>query len=82
MEVFIEFYRGKDEQSFLEKWSASYGTIAENELDELYVKIADEIDRQVKNGQHELGKEFSYKEVPVGKSDYNAFHNLYIFEQH
>lgn len=81
MEVFIEFYRGKDEQIFLEKWTAVYGIITENELDDLYAKIADEIDRQVKNGKHELGEVFSYKEVPVGKSDYNSFHNLFVFEQ-
>lgn len=81
MEVFIEFYRGKDEQAFLENWNTTYGSVAENEIDKLYTEIADEIDKQVKNGIHELGKTFEYKEVVVGKSDYNAFHNLYIFEQ-
>lgn len=80
-ELFMEFYRGKDEQAFLEEWKKKHGSLSEEQIDDLYAQIADEVDRQVKAEEHELGKTFVYKEVIVGKSDYNAFYNLYIFEQ-
>lgn len=80
-ELFIEFYRNKDEEAFLHAWEAKHGVLSEKETDNLYIKIADTIDRQVKEGKHELGDLFEYKEVPVGRSDYNSFYNLYLFEQ-
>lgn len=80
-EVFIEFYRGKDEQAFLEAWKTTYGSLSEEEIDELYTDIAEEIDKQVKTEEHELGEIFVYQDIPVGKSDYNGFYNLYLFEQ-
>jgi cystine transport system permease protein len=80
-ELFIEFYRGKDEQAFLDGWKTKYGEPSEGEIDEIYAAVADEIHRQVKEGQHELGDTFEYKGVVVGKSDYNEFHYLYLFEQ-
>ncbi|EXJ23495.1 hypothetical protein ADIAL_1107 [Alkalibacterium sp. AK22] len=80
-EVLIDFYRGKDEQAFMDAWEAAFGKVQEDDIDSLYEDIADAIDVAVKNGSHELGEPFIYKGVTVGKSDYNAFHALYIFEQ-
>lgn len=80
-EIDIEFYRGKDEEAFLTAWEEQYGSLTDEEIDQLYTDIAQTIDRQVKSGEHELGKVFEYKSIPVGKSDYNTFHGLYLFEQ-
>lgn len=79
-EVLIEFYKGKDEQAFLDAWQAKYGELNEDETDELYAEIADAIDEAVKNGEHKLGQLYEYKDVVLGKSDYNAFYALYLFE--
>lgn len=79
-EVFMEFYRGKDEQVFLDAWEAKHGKLSEEAIDDLYAAIADEIAEQLKAETHEIGDVFKYKGVAVGKSDYNAFYNLYIFE--
>lgn len=79
-EVMIEFYKGKDEQMFLEAWQEKYGTLTDDEIDDLYADIADAIDAAVKSGEHELGQPYEYKSVLVGRSDFNTFHALYIFE--
>lgn len=79
-EVMIEFYKGKDEQDFLDRWQAEHGSLSEEEIDELYADIADAIDEAVKQGEHELGDPFTYEGVQVGRSDFNAFYSLYIFE--
>lgn len=79
-EVMIEFYKGKDEQMFLEAWQEKYGTLTDDEIDDLYADIADAIDAAVKSGEHELGQPYEYKGVLVGRSDFNTFHALYIFE--
>lgn len=80
-EVFIDFYREKDEQAFLESWQAKHGQLTDDEIDTLYENIADRVDEAVKDGSHELGSPFVYKEITVGKSDFNSFYSLYIFEQ-
>lgn len=80
-EVFIDFYREKDEQAFLETWQKAYGKLTDEEIDTLYETIADAIDEAVKSGSHELGSPFVYKDITVGKSDFNTFYSLYIFEQ-
>lgn len=80
-ELFIEFYRGKEEQAFLDTWFDNYGKLSEKEIDDLYENIADAIDKDIKNNTHELGKEYVYQGVTVGKSDYNEFYNLYLFER-
>ncbi|PRY83659.1 hypothetical protein [Alkalibacterium olivapovliticus] len=80
-EVFIDFYREKDEQAFLEAWQAKYGSMSDDEIDTVYESIADAIDEAVKDGSHELGSPFVFKDITVGKSDFNTFYSLYIFEQ-
>lgn len=77
----MEFFRGKDEDTFLAAWQKKYGVLSEEEIDELYIKIAEEIDRKVKDGEHELGDVFEYVGIKVGKSDYNQFHQVYLFEE-
>lgn len=77
----MEFYRGKDEDAFLGAWENKYGTLSEDEVDALYIKITEEIDRQVESGEHEIGDLFIYEGVKVGKSDYNQFHEMYLFEE-
>jgi len=79
--LFIEFYRGKEEQAFLDAWFNKYNELNEDEIDDLYEKIADAIQQDVKEGKHELGDVYEYQGVKVGKSDFNEFHNLYLFEQ-
>lgn len=79
-EVMIEFYKGKDEQAFLDRWQKEHGTLSEEQIDELYADIADAIDEAVKKGEHELGETYIYQGVEVGRSDFNAFYSLYIFE--
>ncbi|MCC5894219.1 MAG: hypothetical protein JJU16_02025 [Alkalibacterium sp.] len=80
-EVFIDFYREKDEQAFLDMWQSAHGKLSDDEIDALYEEIADAIDAAVKEGSHELGSVFEYKGITVGKSDFNTFYALYIFEQ-
>lgn len=80
-ELFIEFFRGKEEQAFLDAWFDKHGKLSEVEIDELYKNIANAVDEDIKNNAHELGKEYVYQGVTVGKSDYNEFYNLYLFEQ-
>lgn len=79
-ELFIEFYRGKDEEDFLTRYKTKHGSLSEEEIDDLYGEIADSVDADLKSGNHELGKKYYFKEVLVGKTDYNAHYNLYIFE--
>ncbi|SFB98077.1 hypothetical protein SAMN04488102_10282 [Alkalibacterium subtropicum] len=79
-EVMIEFYKGKDEQDFLDRWQEEHDALSEDQIDELYADIADAIDEAVKKGEHELGESYTYKGVPVGRSDFNAFYSLYLFE--
>lgn len=80
-EVFIDFYREKDEQAFLEAWQSEHGKLSDDEVDTLYENIADAIDEAVKEESHELGTPFIYENITVGKSDFNTFYSLYIFEQ-
>lgn len=77
----IDFYRDKDEQAFLDAFEASYGELSDEELDKLYDEIALDVKQAVENGTHELGKLYKYKNITVGKSDFNSFHSVYIFEQ-
>jgi len=79
-EVMIEFYKGKDEQAFLDRWQAEHGAQSDDQIDELYAAIADAVDEAVKKGEHELGDTFTYEGVEVGQSDFNAFYSLYLFE--
>ncbi|GEN50870.1 hypothetical protein [Alkalibacterium pelagium] len=80
-ENYIDFYKGKDEEAFLSAWEAEHGKLSEEAIDELYAEIADAVDEAVKKGTHELGEPFIYKNVTVGRSDFNTFHSLYIFEE-
>ena len=80
-DLFIDFYRGKDEQAFLDAWENKYGSLTEEETDALYEEITEAIDKAVKEETHKLGEVFIYKDVIVGKSDFNAFHTLYVFEE-
>ncbi|WP_277630731.1 hypothetical protein [Atopococcus tabaci] len=77
----MDFYRDRDEQAFLEAWEAKNGPVSDDELDELYLNIAASVDEQVKNGTHKLGEVFVYEGVAVGESDYNTFHQLYLFQE-
>lgn len=79
-ELMIEFYKEKDEQAFLDKWQEKFGPLNEDQIDVLYTEIADAIDEEVKTGEHVLGEPFEYQGIHLGKSDFNAFHALYIFE--
>ncbi|WP_423188478.1 hypothetical protein ACO1PF_07645 [Alkalibacterium sp. f15] len=79
-EVMIEFYKEKDEQAFLDVWQEKYGQLTDDEIDQLYADIADAIDAAIKEGEHRLGQPYEYKDVLIGKSDFNSFHSLYIFE--
>lgn len=79
-DLMIEFYKEKDEQVFLDNWQKKYGPLNDDQIDVLYTEIADAIDDAVKKGEHTLGQPYEYKGVPLGKSDFNAFHALYIFE--
>ncbi len=80
-ENYIDFYKGKDEEAFLSAWEAEHGKLSEEAIDELYAEIADAVDEAVKKGTHELGEPFIYQNVTVGRSDFNTFHSLYIFEE-
>ncbi|GAA0370118.1 hypothetical protein GCM10008932_22100 [Alkalibacterium iburiense] len=80
-DLFIDFYRGKDEEAFLSAWQEKFGQLTEDEIDELFAEIAEAIDKAVKDGTHKIGDPFVYKEVTVGTSDFNAFHSLYVFEE-
>lgn len=79
-ELYIDFYRGRDEEAFLVRYKNRVGSLTEEEIDELFSKIADQIDEDIKNGNHELGKDYHYQGVRVGRSDFNKNHNLYLFE--
>lgn len=79
-ELYIDFYRGKDEEAFLTRYKDKIGSLTEDEIDELFAKIADQIDQDVKTEEHELGDEYYYQGVRVGRSDFNEKHNLYLFE--
>lgn len=79
--VDIDFYRERDEGAFLDSWESAHGEISDDELDELYAKIASDIHQKIQSGEHELGDLFVYEGVPVGESDYNEFHNLYLFKE-
>lgn len=80
-QVDMDFYKGRDEEAFLEAWEAKHGSVSEEELDELYVRIAESIHYAIKNGKHKLGEEFVYEGITVGQSDYNEFHRLYLFTE-
>lgn len=79
-ELFIEFYRGRDEENFITRYKEKVGSLSEDDIDDLFAEIADRIDEDVKAGKHELGKEYYYNGVLVGRSDFNDTHQLYIFE--
>ncbi|QQP69910.1 hypothetical protein JHE06_09935 [Carnobacterium sp. CS13] len=80
-QVDIDFYQEKDEAAFLEAWEAAYGPISNEEIDELYKKIALDIHEKVQNETIKLGDSYRYKEVLVGYCDYNSFNQLYLFSQ-
>ncbi|MDN6294230.1 MAG: hypothetical protein ACTHVM_07130 [Alkalibacterium gilvum] len=79
-DLMIEFYKSKDEQEFIERWEKKNGSLNEEQMDELYAGIAEAIDAAIKSDQHKLGETFVYEGVPVGRSDFNTFYSLYIFE--
>lgn len=79
-EVFMDFYRGRDEEAFLERWKRRYGALTDDEIDALYAMIATAIDTDVKTNYHQIGKMYTYKTIPVGYSDYSAIEQLYLFE--
>lgn len=78
-ELFMEFYTGKAETAFLEVYQEKYGKLTEDQIDDLYADIADTIDKDIDSGKHTLGEVYTYQDVELGKSDYNSYHNLYIF---
>lgn len=80
-ELSIDFFRDKDEQAFIDAWESVHGEVTDAELDKLYVDIAVDIKQAVEEGTHELGTPYAYKDVTVGKSDFNTFHSIYLFEQ-
>lgn len=80
-ELSIDFFRDKDEQAFIDAWESVHGEVSDEELDKLYADIAESITKAVEAGTHELGKPYVYKDVTVGKSDFNTFHSVYLFEQ-
>ncbi|WP_211249875.1 hypothetical protein [Carnobacterium funditum] len=80
-EVDIDFYQDKDESAFLEAWEEKYGPITNDEIDELYQKIALDIREKVQTEQIKLGKKYMYQEVLVGYCDYSAGNNLFLFGQ-
>lgn len=80
-ECLIDFYRGRDEEQFLNKWQELNGKLTDEQIDDLYEAIADDIDKAVAEGTHKLGEVYHYHGVEVGRSDYNQAEKLYLFEQ-
>ena len=75
----IDFYRDRDEEAFLDAYEEKYGPLSDEEWTTVYEEIGQEIDRQVKEGIHELGDSFTYRDVLVGYSDLNEGYSLYLF---
>jgi len=75
----IDFYLDKDEETFLESWENKYGELNDEQLEELYQEIAQDIELKYQSGEHQLGKLFSYKGIAVGYSDYSTFNNWFLF---
>lgn len=80
-EVDIDFYQDKDELAFLEAWEEKFGPITNDEIEELYRKIASDIQKKVQTEQIKLGKKYVYQDVLVGYYDYSAANNLFLFSQ-
>lgn len=75
----IDFYKERDEEAFLKAYEEVYGELTEDDFYTLYASIALDIHDKVNKGTHELGKEYIYRDVLVGKSDFNESHGLYLF---
>ena len=75
----IDFYLDKDEDAFLEAWETKYGELTDEQLEELYQEIAQDIEAKYKSGEHQLGEVFSYKGIDVGHSDYSTINNWFLF---
>ena len=80
-EVDIDFYQDKDEIAFLEAWEEKYGSITNDDIEELYQKIASDIQEKIQAEQIKLGKKYVYQDVLVGYYDYSAANNLFLFSQ-
>lgn len=79
-EAYIDFYRDRDEQNFLDRYEQKHGTLSDDVIDELYATIADSIEADIENNHHKIGDPYYYNDILVGKSDYNQIQNLYLFE--
>lgn len=80
-EVDIDFYQDNDEAAFLEAWEEKFGPITNEGIEELYQKIALDIQDKVQSEQVKLGKKYVYQEVLVGYCDYSTANNLFLFGQ-
>lgn len=80
-ELNIDFYRDRDEDTFLQAYETAYGELTEDQIDALYEDIARAISKEIDEGTHRLGKPFLYKDVLVGTSDFSQTHSLYLFTQ-
>lgn len=78
-QVEIDFYLDSDEEAFLESWENKYSQLNDEQLEELYQAIAQDIELKYQSGEHQLGKLFLYKEIAVGYSDYSTFNNWFLF---
>ncbi|WP_407391195.1 hypothetical protein [Carnobacterium jeotgali] len=78
-QVAIDFYLDSDEEAFLESWENKYSQLNDEQLEELYQAIAQDIELKYQSGEHQLGKLFLYKEIAVGYSDYSTFNNWFLF---
>ena len=78
-QVEIDFYLDSDEEAFLESWENKYGQLNDEQLEELYHAIAQDIESKHQSGEHQLGKKYVYQDIVVGYSDYSAFNNWFLF---
>ena len=77
----VEFYKESDEETFLNAYEAKHGALEDEQIDVLYEKIVEDIQHQIEEGTHKLGKSYFYEDVLVGKSDFNEAYGLYLFSQ-
>lgn len=80
-ELFVAFYKPSEEEEFLAEWQQQNYQLEEEAIDELFAQIAEKIDQAIRAGRHELGQDFYYHGTYVGQSDYNEFHQLYMFSR-
>lgn len=80
-QVDIDFYQDKDEAAFLEAWEVKHGPIDDKDIDDLYQKIALDIQEKVQDKEVKLGESYRYQDVLVGYCDYSSFNNLFLFSQ-